>query len=385
MEPTMETATEPATIETIAQSLTPRQKARLHEVADLLLEIYHTLARMRYLDPDWIQPGPHDLREHMPLYHSLHLDPAIIYLYHILPYLDPVVRDRLDFFDRGRFIDYREKDHIEEGRDPAFVGEPAQLLRPWMTPLSMMGNHTDVLIYDAKRHVIGMFGNDYGGSGDRNLHGGMIFKTSDAEGRERYVRCWDGVEVECGPEGAEEWERQANRLAEDDDDEGEEEEEEDEGYKSRADDEDDDGDEEEEVNDWDEMEARRAPEVLRDIIRWYHELVEIPGNGENDQGMWDEEIVKPLYHKHGWPGQDFDGEGFLVDKVRAEAAMEARSAAERPFRELDSLRCQFERDEQDELSTLAKLQEKLGAAKTVDEEWYVKTRPAHRLNPTPSL
>lgn len=37
--------------------LTPKQKARLHEVADLMLQIYQTLARARYISASWIHPA----------------------------------------------------------------------------------------------------------------------------------------------------------------------------------------------------------------------------------------------------------------------------------------------------------------------------------------
>jgi hypothetical protein len=69
-------------------ALTTSQKAQLHEVADLMLEIYRTLARMRYLDSSWIYEGPHNIDALLPMYHSCGLDASIIYLYSILPYID---------------------------------------------------------------------------------------------------------------------------------------------------------------------------------------------------------------------------------------------------------------------------------------------------------
>jgi hypothetical protein len=370
METTTETTTE-ITIETIAQSLTRRQKARLHEVADLMLQIFRTLERMRYLEPEWIQPGPHDLSEHMPLYTSLNLDPATIYLYHLLPYIDPVMRFRLDFYDGGNFVDYRAQDDVEQGRNPLYSDESRDMLRPWMTPLSLSGNHTAFIVYDAKRHVVGIYDTQNCGSYDRNLQAGRVFKTTREDGTERYFKEWDGVEEEAT---AEEWEEEINRPADDDDDDDDEEEEEDEGYESRSDEGEDDEEEEEEEEEedevwWDEMDARPAANVLRDVIRWYHELVEMPGQGESDWGRFDKKIVKPLYHKHGWPGEDFDGEAFLVDKARVEAAGKAQDNAARPFDELQRLRYQAEARGKSEPSDMAKLHEKLAAAKTVDEEW----------------
>lgn len=38
----------------------PAQKSRVDMVASLMLEIYQTLARMKYHDPEWIVEGPLD-------------------------------------------------------------------------------------------------------------------------------------------------------------------------------------------------------------------------------------------------------------------------------------------------------------------------------------
>lgn len=70
-------------------SLTPAKTAQLHEVADLMLEIYHTLVRMRYLDASWICEGSHDIDDALlAIYRAHGLVDSIIYLYSILPYVD---------------------------------------------------------------------------------------------------------------------------------------------------------------------------------------------------------------------------------------------------------------------------------------------------------
>lgn len=80
----------------------------------------------------------------------------------------------------------------------------------------------------------------------------------------------DGVQV--GPileiADPEEWKKQRGWYDENGDDD-EDEEDESEG-----------GEEDEELEQeiyWDEMDARPAAKVLRGVMRWYHELVEIPG------------------------------------------------------------------------------------------------------------
>ncbi len=94
--------------------LTRKQKARLHEVADLMLQIYQTLVRARCISAAWIQRGPHDLTAQLPLYHSLGLDARVIYLYSILPYLSPQRGVLATFFNSSGFIDFRDEDDVRQ-------------------------------------------------------------------------------------------------------------------------------------------------------------------------------------------------------------------------------------------------------------------------------
>ena len=136
-------------------TLTPKQKAQLHEVADLLLQLYQTLARMRYIEADWIRPGPHDMSAHLPLYASLGLDPRIVYLYSILPYINPVFAGGVYVYQTCGVADFRREEHVREARE--FLTEdddPAMAMQPWMTALSQMGEYAMVVVYDAQRHVL---------------------------------------------------------------------------------------------------------------------------------------------------------------------------------------------------------------------------------------
>lgn len=94
------------------------QRARLQAVANLLLDIYKTLAEMRYINPAGIEPGPHDIGELQPLFEELALDPAIIYLYSILPYINTRIAGTSDFFDGSQFVDFRQGRNVEYGRNP---------------------------------------------------------------------------------------------------------------------------------------------------------------------------------------------------------------------------------------------------------------------------
>lgn len=70
---------------------------------------------------------------------------------------------------------------IEGSRDPFYMEDERETLRPWMTPLSLMGNHSTVLIYDAKRHAIGMFSQEnIGDSTDHNYDDEITDDSDDA-------------------------------------------------------------------------------------------------------------------------------------------------------------------------------------------------------------
>lgn len=272
-------------------SLTPAKKAQLQEAADLMLEIYRTLVRMRYLDASWICKGPHDIEALLPTYRICGLDDTIIYLYSILPYIDTSVP--LDFFQGGQFAEFRREEDVKRGRDPFYEDDGDDQLPPYMTPLSLLGNHRSVIFYNSRKHWIAIYDQESDGSSDHNIYEGCSPYRSD--------------EDTAGDETTSEDGEGQNEDDEDGTDEGEDE---------------DDGDEQ--GSSWDEMASRPAGRVLRDIVRWYHDLVETPGGGEQSaqagDGGWDVELVKPLYQKHGWPEPHFDGDAFLADRDRAVAA-----------------------------------------------------------------
>jgi len=314
--------------------LTPSQKAHLHEVANLMLEIYRTLARMRYLDPSWIYEGPHSIDALLPVYHSCGLDASIIYLYSILPYIDTAGAEEVDFFQGGEFADFRQEKDVEQGRDPFYADSEEEAMRPWMTPLSMLGNHRSVIIYNARKHCIGILDQESCGSTDHNLYEGWTAVTQEtSEGKEEA----SGEEEEACDEEEEEEEE------EEDSEEGE-------GI-------------------YDGMDSRPAGNVLRDIVQWYHELIETPGGGSHSGGEWDSAIVEPLYRKHCWPNANFDGDAFLVDQARATAAALAKWSSEEPIREVQNLKGWL-KDEDG--SDMRQMRDRLAAVQTDDEQWLAR-------------
>ncbi|KAK7433043.1 hypothetical protein QQZ08_000516 [Neonectria magnoliae] len=370
-------------------SITPTEKAKLDEVAGLMLEIYQTLARMRYLDPAWIQPGPHDIKALIPMYRFHGLDDSIMYLYSVLPYINNAGIEGLDFFQGGSFADFRIADHVEQGRDPLYAGSKEDAMRPWVTPLSMLGNHKCVMIYSAKKHCIWVLDQESGHSYDHGLRKSLTDSPQNEDSEEEGSG-WEteegesegnasesgGEEESDGEESnSEQGAKFSDEDAEDSDQERDESEQETDNREKGTEADDEDGsDNNEDTEDsegiYDETDSRPAGEVLRDIVRWYHDLTETPGGGENSGPRWAKEATEPLYRKHGWPGDTFDGDAFLVGLTRAEAARSAEWAAEEPLRKVAELKLWL----RDEDSSLARrqLQARLATAKTVDEEWLVR-------------
>ncbi|KAL1870047.1 hypothetical protein Plec18167_007565 [Paecilomyces lecythidis] len=293
--------------------LPPDQKAQLHEVADCLLEIYQTLAKMRFIDPEGIQKGPHDIKDLLPLYEQHGLDPSIIYLYSILPYIDTARAGNRDFFHGGEFADFRDHYDVKRGRDPFyaspredadFENENGPYIRPWVTPLSKLGNHQSVIIYDAREHRIWIIDQLGWSSTDRALRG--------------------------VPKGDE---QSANS------------------------------------NSFEHIPSRPAGDVLRDINHWYLTLEELPGGGERsglEWSTWDLDL-KGLYRTHGWP-DNFDGDAFQVAQARAYGASRAKYFAEDPLREVDKYKGWTQSVDRQ----IGEHQEKVNKAKTVDEEWSAR-------------
>ncbi|GIJ90925.1 hypothetical protein Asppvi_009890 [Aspergillus pseudoviridinutans] len=303
--------------------LPPDQKARLHEVADLMLEIYQALAQMRYLDPAGIEQGPHNIDHLRPLYEKLKIDPAIIYLYSILPYVNTHVAGNRDFFHGGTFTDFRCEEDVLQGRDPFYgcpVGddyddENGPYIRPWVTPLSRLGNHQSVIIYDARRHRIWIIDQEWWNTTDPALADGPVTYSDDSDKEEKEPK----KESKNG-------------------------------------------------NNIEPIASRRAGDVLRDIIRWYRSLDELPG-GEHCSGEWRgyDIPLKELYREYGWP-DNFDGDGFQIAQARAHGASRAKYVAEEPLRCVEKFKLWRRSAE----GCVSAHQAELAAAKSTDEEWAAR-------------
>lgn len=143
---------------------------------------------MRRIEAAWIQPGPHDLTAHLPLYASLGLDPRVIYLYSIMPCLDPVASNASSarFFETCGFFDPRNEEHVRDAREfyhhyAESEDDPLCELRPWTTALSQGGQYAALVMYDARRHVVFFLDNNSCENNDRNLGNGDEWSVSEEE------------------------------------------------------------------------------------------------------------------------------------------------------------------------------------------------------------
>lgn len=157
---------------------------------------------------------------------------------------------------------------------------------------------------------------------------------------------------------------------------GEETNEDDEGSEGDETDEDYDEDEDDESSDreggdWEEMDSRSAGDVLRDIIRWFHELTEAPGRGDLSCVEWDPDVVRPVYRKHGWPGSDFDGDAFRVDLARANAYSKAQGHIAHFRHEVEGKKAWLIENEPNG-SNYIRMKEAEEEANTVEELWVAR-------------
>lgn len=261
-------------------NLSTAHKAQLQEVADELLTIYKTLVEMRYLDPEGIQPGPHLVSEELEKTWDEHgLSPSVKYLYSILPYIDTKKAGQGDFILGGQFADFRDPEEVEQGRDPFYASpeddnfsdEDGPYMLPWVTPLSRLGNHNSVIIYDSLDHRIWII---------------------DQIGWESTDPALKGV-----PEARQ---SSRNRMA---------------------------------FHHFPSRPAGEVLRDINKWYRTLHLLP--GGGEEAGPEWYNEDIgLEGLYRKNGWP-DNFDGDAFQSDQIRRYAAVRAKYLIEEPLRILE--------------------------------------------------
>ena len=138
--------------------------AKLQRIANLMDEIYTTLADSTFIPHNAVQRGPHILNATAPV---LKCKPtaSVLRLMELLPYVDRTLVLEPDWLYGGHFMDYRDPEHLAELCDPLrgeSIGwsdymEPSDIaLTNWGTG-GWNNDRTWVLIYNTERDAIRIF------------------------------------------------------------------------------------------------------------------------------------------------------------------------------------------------------------------------------------
>ncbi|KAJ4340948.1 hypothetical protein N0V95_007350 [Ascochyta clinopodiicola] len=253
-------------------------EARLQTIANLMDDIYTTLANSTFIPHNAIQRGPHQINTT-----ALTCKPsaAVLRLVNILPYVDASLIQEPDWIYGGHFMDYRNPDHLAELCDPLrgetigwtdYLSSSDLALTNWGTG-GWNNDRTWVMLYNTEMDAIRIF---------------------DAE-------LWIG-----GNQAQDEFGEAMNDWWFDD-----------------------------ELM-WDRSDG--ASHVLRAIIRNYRSLKWTPwetSNRENGFGVHSN-ITKALLQRNGWP-DSFKPDQFNADFIRAKHKPSGKGRAEKVLKRIDDL------------------------------------------------
>ena len=130
-----------------------------HEIASLVGNYYHLLARMRYFPHSFIKHPPHNPAIDVPFAQSLGLEPQVIELLQLLPYVEGVGSED-EFILWGSFADFRSNGDLLQSRDPDYVSpeggyeeERGEYVLPWVLTLNDCGNHGSIMYLDTRNGI----------------------------------------------------------------------------------------------------------------------------------------------------------------------------------------------------------------------------------------
>ncbi|KAF9691402.1 hypothetical protein EKO04_010589 [Ascochyta lentis] len=137
-------------------------EAKLQDIANLMHDIYTTLANSTFIPHNAIQRGPHQINTT-----TLPCKPnaAVLRLVHMLPYVDASLVQEADWIYGGHFMDYRNPEHLAELCDPLrgqsigwtdYFSQSDLALTNWGTG-GWNNDRSWVMIYDTERDAIRIF------------------------------------------------------------------------------------------------------------------------------------------------------------------------------------------------------------------------------------
>jgi hypothetical protein len=126
------------------------------EIVDLMTRYYQLLSRMRYFPESCIKHAPHDPPVDAEFAACLGMEPQVIELLQLLPYVDGLHNED-EFIMHGSFADFRKRSVLEQSRDPKFIRpekgfdiENREYVRPWVLVVTECGNRGSVVYYDTR-------------------------------------------------------------------------------------------------------------------------------------------------------------------------------------------------------------------------------------------
>jgi hypothetical protein len=126
------------------------------EIVDLMTRYYQLLSQMRYFPESCIKHAPHDPPVDAEFAASLGMEPQVIELLQLLPYVDGLHNED-EFIMHGSFADFRKRSVLEQSRDPKFIRpekgfdiENGEYVRPWVLVVTECGNRGTVVYYDTR-------------------------------------------------------------------------------------------------------------------------------------------------------------------------------------------------------------------------------------------
>jgi hypothetical protein len=127
-----------------------------NDIVDLMSRYYQLLSRMRYFPESRIKYPPHDPPVDVEFAASLGMEPQVIELLQLLPYVDGLNNED-EFIMNGSFADFRKRHVLERSRDPKFLSpdkgfevENGEYVRPWVLVVTQCGNRGSVVYYDTR-------------------------------------------------------------------------------------------------------------------------------------------------------------------------------------------------------------------------------------------
>lgn len=129
------------------------------EIVDLMTALYELYLKMRYITPSSLKYPPHSPPVDVSLAKSLGVEPQVIAILQLLPYVEGRGSED-NFFQWGGFADYREGRNLEQMLcDPLYRSpdkskgseeEKGPYVKPWVLPLNACGNRGTVLFFDTR-------------------------------------------------------------------------------------------------------------------------------------------------------------------------------------------------------------------------------------------